>query len=231
MKKVRRLGIIQPGRIGDVIICLPIAKWYSDRGYIVVWPVIEYIEKQMKGYIDYVHFVPIADLDCSKVRNIVYRNCNTVIDLAFSFPQSTPYNDKIYAENIINKSFDEIKYEIAAVPFSEKWNLEFIRNSEAENKLFDELSPSGQYTLAHLDGSNQSCSLGSVRNAAIIVTPLTSSIFDWCKMIEQADEIIAIDSCFANLVEQSGLNMKPKKLIKRTPDIRPIYRNNWEFVD
>ena len=229
---MRRLGIIQPGRIGDIIICLPIAKWYADRGYVVIWPVAEYIANQMQGYIDYVHFIPLPDLDCNNARKIAYKNCNTVLDLAFCFPNSIPFNEKIYATYRKIQSFDQIKYEIAAVPFAEKWRLSFTRNLEAENKLFDELSPLTPYTLVHLEGSNQSCALNvPLRNKSVFVTPRSTSIFDWCTMIERAEEIVAIDSCFANLVEQSGLNRKAKKLIKRIPDVRPIYKDNWDFID
>lgn len=228
----RRLGIVQPGRIGDVIICLPIAKWYADRGYYVIWPVASYIAEQMINYIDYVHFIPISGLDCAISRNILYANCNTVIDLAFSFPNSTPFNDSIYAAQKSLKTFDEIKYDIANVPFSEKWNLTFKRNKVAEEALYDGLVSGVPYTLIHLEGSTQSVEcIPSGHQHVVHVKPLSKSLFDWCGIIERADCIVAVDSCLANLVEQSGLNQCSKKLIKRVPDVRPMYQNNWTVVD
>lgn len=34
-----RVGFIQSGAIGDIVIALPAAKWYVDRGFDVFWPV------------------------------------------------------------------------------------------------------------------------------------------------------------------------------------------------
>ena len=229
---LRRLGLIQPGRIGDVIICLPIARWYAQRGYTVIWPVADYIASQMQGYIDYVHFVPVPDLDCARVRNIVYANCNTVIDLAFCFPNSTPFNDGLYTEHSQHLLFDEIKYAIAGVPFEEKWRLSFHRNPAAEQALYQALAPEAPYTLVHVDGSTQSARFTPPTDArCVYVTPRSASIFDWCGLIEKAQSIIAVDSSLANLVEQSGLNHCAKQLIKRVPDIRPTYRDHWQFID
>ena len=60
---MKRIGIIQPGRIGDILICLPIAKWYYDRGHEIIWPVDSAIIKNFIGYIDYVKFIPV-NFDC-----------------------------------------------------------------------------------------------------------------------------------------------------------------------
>jgi ADP-heptose:LPS heptosyltransferase len=37
------LGIIQPGKLGDIIIVLPAAKYLHDKGYKVYWPVYDTI--------------------------------------------------------------------------------------------------------------------------------------------------------------------------------------------
>ena len=33
--------LVQPGPYGDILVCAPIAKWYTDRGYDVTWPIAE----------------------------------------------------------------------------------------------------------------------------------------------------------------------------------------------
>jgi len=57
---MKNLGIIQPGRLGDIIICLPIAKFYNEQGYKVYWPIFENYIPIFSEAIDYVHFLPVA---------------------------------------------------------------------------------------------------------------------------------------------------------------------------
>lgn len=35
----KKIVMVQPGKLGDILICAPIAKHYSDLGYEVLWPV------------------------------------------------------------------------------------------------------------------------------------------------------------------------------------------------
>jgi hypothetical protein len=35
----KRIVMVQPGKLGDILICAPIAKHYNDLGYEVLWPV------------------------------------------------------------------------------------------------------------------------------------------------------------------------------------------------
>ena len=230
MVELKRLGIVQPGRIGDIIICLPIAKWYADRGYRVIWPVADYILPHFKNYIHYVDFLPLPSLDSGLSRNIVYGNCNTIIDVTFTFPGANPFNDKVYSINKNVASFDQLKYEIAGVPFSEKWNLSYHRNIPIEQELWRKLNVQSPFTLAHLEGSNERRLYSASPGERIVeVGPMTGSLFDWLGVLEMADKLVAIDSCFANLVEQTQVFNKEKILLTRMGDVRPVYRN-WNVL-
>ena len=48
-----KLMMLQPGAVGDIILCLPIAKWWVNQGYEVYWPVREKFIKHF-SHIDYV---------------------------------------------------------------------------------------------------------------------------------------------------------------------------------
>ena len=48
-----KIGILQPGRLGDIIICLPIAKYYADQGFEVVWPMFESAAMMVRDVVDY----------------------------------------------------------------------------------------------------------------------------------------------------------------------------------
>jgi hypothetical protein len=226
---MRRLGIIQPGRLGDIIICLPIAKWYSDSGYEVFWPIENTYIRNFTGYVDYVNFVGIDSLDCNAARKECVPNCNTIIDLSISFPNSHPYNDAAFYQHRQSLSFDRIKYAFANVPFEEKWNIFFDRNLENEKKLESQLNLPETFTLVHTRGSSESFVYTPEEGEEVVyVTDTGSSIFDWCGVIKRANKIVAIDSSFANLVEQFGFT-GPKFLVRRAADVRPTYLN-WEII-
>ena len=143
---MKKLGIIQPGKIGDIIICLPIAKWYYDKGYEVIWPVDETIIKNFIGYVDYVTFIPV-DFDCHQAKLICIKHyCNKIIDLSFTIPNANQYNSNNYL-NQHDYSFDEFKYYIADVPFEQKWKLSITRNTYKENELYDRLIKNQQYVV------------------------------------------------------------------------------------
>ena len=227
---MRSLGIIQPGRLGDIIICLPLARWYFERGYKVVWPIESSYLPNFVGYVDYVEFVAIKSLNCSDARQICFSRCNTILDISITLPQSHPINDEFFYKNRCKIGFDQMKYLFSNVPFEEKWNLKFNRNLHNEKSLMDELNiNSDPFTLVHTHGSNESFEFRTKHiERVVVVEERTPSIFDWCGVIEMASRIVAIDSSFANLVEQFGYD-KPKHLVRRSSDVRPTYKN-WRVI-
>lgn len=227
---MKRLGIIQPGRIGDIIICLPIAKWYADKGYEVIWPIENGYVANFSGYIDYVTFVGINSIDCNEARSVVIPRCNTVIDLSIAFPNSHPVNDAFFFDNRSKTHFDEIKYLFANVPFEEKWNLHIVRNKTEEQRLEDNIpNLSDPFTLVHTRGSSESFVYHPEEGENVVyVSELAPSLFAWIGVIEKADKVVAIDSSFANLVEQFGFK-GPKFLVRRAADVRPVYKD-WVIL-
>lgn len=211
---MRRLGIIQPGKIGDIIICLPIAKWYADKGYEVIWPVDKNIINNFIGYVKYVNFVPI-DFNSMQAQQVCYNlNCNTVIDLSFSTPNAGHYN----TENFFNQdtySFDEFKYLIADVPFTQKWCLEIERNTTNEDELYNQLVKADQYvviTTKTSDGNRDDVKYGGPLQS-IDIKPTTTSVFDWLKILENSTDQIIVDSCFINLIEQLNIPCKGERFL------------------
>jgi hypothetical protein len=59
---------------------------------------------------------------------------------------------------------------------------------------------------------------------------MTDNIFDWLLILEKANLLILIDSCFANLVEQ--LNMPNTKIFGFRSEIAftPVLKNRWRFA-
>lgn len=222
---MRKLGIIQPGKIGDIIICLPIAKWYHNKGYQVIWPVDRNIINNFIGYVDYVDFIPV-NFDCEQAKMACYQNnCNTIIDLSFTIPNANNMNSSNYLQQELF-SFDEFKYHIADVPFEEKWNLDIIRNSAREKELFDSLYKNQNYVVVQENSSdrNRKVSWENTEKLRVDIEPFKSqSVFDWLTVLEKADQHILIASCFTNLLDQ--LNIVADKqyvLMKEGYDGKPL---------
>jgi len=206
---MKKLGIIQPGKIGDIVICLPIAKWYNDRGYEVIWPIDRNIINNFLGYIDYVTFIPI-DFDCRVAHQTCFDNfCSKVIDVSFTLPGANNFNTQNYLSQDLY-SFDEYKYFLADVPFEEKWKLEINRNIEKEDILYDKLVKEPNYVVCVTKTSDGN--RDDVRYAGdlqlITIEFLTDSVFDWIKILENSTKHIIVDSCFINIIEQLNIPCK-----------------------
>ena len=229
---MKTLGIIQPGRIGDIIICLPIAKHYHDLGYSVKWPISKSYINHFKDYIDYVEFIPITDDVWSSVNDSrsVTKDCTKVLELAFSYP-NTPKTTSLFDSGDI--PFDKLKYQLAEVPFEKKWSLQVTRNKENEEALYKRIVTNEKYVVEHFEGSGykREINIDNVGNFDIIkISNLTDSIFDWLMVLERSKKLILIDSCFANLVEQLNLPNTKYFLLRSPYKITPTLKNEWKRI-
>lgn len=209
---MKSLGIIQPGKIGDIIICLPIAKWYADKGYNVYWPVDKNIIKNFLGYVDYVEFVPIS-FDCNEAREVCNKiGCNNVIDLSFCIPGASAYNtDNYIKQNLF--SFDELKYHIASVPFSQKWNLCINRNIDKELKLLESLG-SDSYALLQVTSSDYHVVFTmDIGVKTVHIDRRSDSVFDWISALQKSKKLGLIESCFSNLTDQLNIQTSENILL------------------
>src|SRR3989442_14672685 len=56
------IAIIQPGKIGDIIICLPIAHYFHRRQE-VIWPIHKSLSPMFEAAVDYVKFIAVDSYD------------------------------------------------------------------------------------------------------------------------------------------------------------------------
>lgn len=242
-----KLGLILPGKIGDIIICLPIAKHYYDLGYDIYWPVyIELIENFI-NYVDYVNFLPTqtADRITESFELLNKIKCEQIIDLSFtSFGSWDNKNTKNYLSQNL-RTFDEFRYYLANVDFNKKWTLKINRDFEKEKKLYDSLVKKSKYALVLKQSSDnvlqKKIDVSNYDGQVIEIKPYTKSVFDWLTLIENAERLLLIESCFNNLIDQ--LSIKNNKqilmlkhgyygenLVDGTPKGMPRLRNNWHKI-
>lgn len=140
--------------------------------------------------------------------------------------------------------FDQYKYYIADVPFTQKWTLAPVRNMQREMDLTQRVSDgSGRpYVIAHLEGSDIKIDpegidmvpfkekYGDDVQLLVIDPSITTNLFDWLSLIENAVAIVTVDSVFANLVDQCCLLHEDKNFILRSPmPMTPVLGFNWNY--
>ena len=151
MKK--NIGLVQTRGIGDIIIALPIADYYHKKGHTIHWPIDASFIHFIQDAAPHIEFIPVdyqptggpelyfidAPLKLLKNKGI------TDIRVLYNKAGGKLLDEKLGG----SLKFDEYKYAICQVPFSEKWNLHFNRNIAREKKLYDRLNISGKYVCVH----------------------------------------------------------------------------------
>lgn len=174
----------------------------------------------------YLVTLPEAALQASEVERIhmLYSTLNNVGGIKVE-------NEK-YPEYM---QFDQYKYAVAHVPFSEKWNLELARNRAREEKLFDSLGVTREFICVHRRSGSFAPDFGippewESTHDVVEIDERSASPFDWILTMERAAKLVFIDSVFANLAEQLNLPME-KYLILRSPGPgTPVFKNGWTFL-
>jgi len=140
--------------------------------------------------------------------------------------------------NNFSKSF----YEQAHVEFSKAWdNFKIKRNMQAENKLCEGLINTRPFAFVH-DDKSRDLVAHKLKTSLPIVRPsksLSDTIFDYCSIIEEADELHLIDSSFALLADRLSLKAQRKVIhryvrldrSKGAQELMPThYKQEWEYV-
>ena len=237
----KKLSIIQSRGLGDICISLPIAKHYYDQGYEIHWPICEEFWSSFKDTVNWVKWIPIPTdkrgeffysepikrltaLGCTE-HICLYQSLNVVPELA-----QVPWFQ-------IQK-FDEFKYTKAGVPFVKKWTLKdcINRNAEREQNLYDRLVKQPLYYVTHTEGSSYSTEpdLSAIPNnwqRIEITEGETCSIFDWLKIIEGAQALIAIDSIIANMVDQLQLDVDKYWIPRSHIHLTPVLGSTWTILE
>lgn len=111
-----------------------------------------------------------------------------------------------YLERFVNTTyhFDEVFYLQFNVPFDYRWSkFKVNRNLESEHNLFNQMNlVENQYIFLH-DRPPWLINKSHLSTDLPIISPSwdVNNIFDYCYIIENANEIHCIDSSFKNLVD------------------------------
>lgn len=220
---MNKLLLHQPGRNGDILICLPIAYFYTREGYDVDWL-------------------------CPKEYHNLFRNityCRPVdtpeppyqrtIDISFGLNTKGDAHKWWVATRDTWESFVTAKYHLAKVPLGHRWYLEWKRDFKRENELLDIIiNKYGEpFNIAH-ERTHDAYVEINIPNKVPFAPIGDYNIFDWYKVLCRAKEIHAQDSSLANFVEVLPELYDHPKYIYHTHHRdqlwgRTILKNNWKF--
>jgi hypothetical protein len=232
-----RIGLIQSGGIGDIIIALPIAKHFADRGHEVLWPIYDDCIEAFGAAAPYVRFLPLEGrrgqwMYPKPLALLKEKGCDRIIPL---YSHIGGHPELLASPKLASiMKFDQYKYGVTNVPFREKWNLQIVRNKQREDELFTQVAPRGDYAICHLRGSDfvANVDVGAMAGGAPVVeiTKRTDNFLDWLTVIERAFLRVTIDSCFANLIDQLQMPGKNIFLIRSNWPFTPVLLGDWAYI-
>ena len=265
---MKKAVLIQPGKLGDVLLSAPMAKYYSDQGLEIHWPILSNFESMVQRF-DYVTArsfdIGLDDYNyysnkrtgffnkrttcgerSAQFFNEVYKTYSRTqyrfIDPCFAFPghQPSPGSPEVIQQWLESgRSWVGLKYHLAEVPLRERWNLQYERNEQKEEALLELIKKyaykkykSDNFSIVHTyTGGNLPTYTGP--NPIQFGFIKGYEIVDWLKVLENATEIVCVDSCLCHFVEVSPSLNKIKKTYlgteekHYTPFMDNILFNNW----
>lgn len=247
-----KIGIIRPCKIGDLIISLPIGKYYFDKGYDVYWPIMsKYYQMFHEVAGHYINFIPITNLDFfvvnSAKQELINKNISNILNLTFNVGTFSDENSLGYARTKL--TFDQYIYKLAEVPFEYKWNLEIKRNLIEEERVFKQFIENEKYSACHFEvdynkygwqkgeqtrnGYFNICK-NKIKNKTVEINQdkKIKSLFYWIKVLENSDQLFLVDSSPMNLVEALQIKNEKYLLIKALdhPKGTPVTKSNWIII-
>lgn len=229
--------IKQPAGIGDIFFLQKMVDYYIDQGFSVIFPILpsiffinDYIKKENLTFYLTTDNFPYKEY---------YEHNDMIVNDDFVFIP-TQMSDMKFAGSCM-----ESKYKMIDLDFN-GWqsHFHFIRNIDKENELY--------YNVLGLKDNEKYCLIGKTwgtqpniaqkdvyyefKNKVIELTILDGfTIFDWCKVIENAHEISIVDTSTNYLIEKLDLKCEQMYLTSRfkQPDfshIRNLFNKNWIYL-
>ena len=229
--------IRQDAGLGDIFFCQKIGYHYQKMGYKIIWPV-----KKVFNYIsEYMTNFSYPCVDDEFPYKDLYLNMNNKEIIETDDMIMIPLN----GHNLRSSSVMYSKYILVGLPYYD-WNkfFNFTRNIEQENRLFYdilELKDGEEYTLYN----TAFASPPEIQYKDIPTDNITDklvkmelfegiTLFDWCKVIENATNILTVDTAINYIIDKLSINTNNLQLYSRyTPanygQIKGIFKTKWKY--
>jgi hypothetical protein len=278
---MKKAIIIQPGKMGDLLLITPIAKYYYENGYQVDIPVFS----NFKNFFNRINYINCIDFDI-ELDKIEYHNSTRMkmwemgktleqqLNSSYQydgFKKSVLMFEKIYnlieekkydliidpcwgfaghrqtleSMNIINESYKKnqkwitTKYKLSKVPLEKRYDFVWERDENKEDNLLKFIKSyaykkygSEEYSVVH-SYKSESLPNFSVKNPINFSYINGYEIYDWIKVLENAETIVCVDSCLSHFVETQASLYNIKKIYIGSEEkywhyfMHNILKNNW----
>ncbi len=236
------IGIIQSRGLGDIFIALPIARHYHDQGRRVIWPICEEFHSAVRSTVPWVEWVPIPTDPMGKFFydrpyfELGKRGCTEFHCLYQALTGHPEFSSAAWFQ--IQK-FDEYKYTRAGVPFHKKWTLGNCYQLDAQRVAqLTELTGAdqGPYVVIHKRGSSYTAKpdLSAIPPEWRQLDPDQFpgwSPFEWVPIIQGAEAFIAVDSVYANMVDQLDLAVDKYWIPRSHIHLTPVLGSTWTILE
>ena len=238
---MKKLGICQSRGLGDICMALPIARYYYEQGVQIYWPICQEFLPSFINTASWVNWIPLIT---DNTGNFFYNTpmeqlnkigCDEIICLYQSLNVIPELSNVPWFQV---QKFDEFKYTKAGVPFKNKWQLAecITRDTVKENALYDRLVKNTNYYVTHLEGSSfkttpDLSSLPADWQRIDIREGMTSSVFDWLTIIENANALVCLDSIIGNMVDQLDIDVDKYWSPRSHIHLTPVLGSNWTILE
>lgn len=228
-----KITIHQPQGLGDILFCQKIAYKLIEYGYKVYWPMTKY-----SWLSDYIHKSGLLWSNQSEhTENLI---------LQHSIESNHPYDIMTCKYDMIGKTLNHLNQDLHSIDWSDWSNYLIIdRKKEKEDNLFYNilgLKDGEEYTLVNkMYGVNQyNHEVGKeIINKDLKIVELNFidgyTLFDWCKVIENANEIHTVDTSINYLIETltlktNNLFLHPRHLDHTYKCLNQLFKTQWVWV-
>ena len=229
-----KIFIGQPGGFGDIIICAPIAKHYYDEGHEIYWPIgVEHLSLLQK--FSYVTPLPLPNIALVNYpdsgesiftsRMLMGKNLADAMGAQYLNLGDRPVTPRLDGETV-----EEKKYRVGEVDFEKKYRLEWTRDEDKENKLYEHVVSSHEYVFTHMHQSDKSYGSLPAEEIRDVVEccPIPGyDILDWYKVITNAQAVYCIESSLQCLVDALGKTIENKYILSTKDGISTTTSRDW----
>jgi hypothetical protein len=231
--------IRQSAGIGDIIFCRKIGLYYYNKGYDVIWPVI----KEFSWLNDYINDNKINY--CLVNNDFLFKGVYQNLEQKNIFESKNFIFIPLHVHNLLDSSVMKSKYKLVDLTY-EDWNKYFNlkRNYIKEKELYFEilkLKENEKYILVNRNFASPPDILQKnfiVLNDTLKIINMNMiegfTLFDWCKVIENAEEIYTVETSINYIIDK--LDIKAKKLelfSKHYPadyhHIEGLFKTKWHY--
>ena len=196
LKRKNNVVLLEPHLgLGDNLICIGLIKSIAEQN-----PKTHYYLACLPPYF---HSITWIYQNISNIFPVAITRGREARQLA-GFLNAT--HQTIGINHIDIKRFDVCFYEQYGLPFDYRWSRSAVPSGPKSEELFIKLNPDGEpYILVCRTESGNAVFDLRINNPhdykIIEVIPETNNIYDWTKLVQNANEIHSIDTAFFHFVE------------------------------